>query len=344
MPFVDLEPGQLADDALPPDFLRLWEQLARCGHQAEPFCAAPIWNLSYHEVFTPGRRLYYAMDGGSIVLFTQLRFDNELTAYLPIDDSWLFGRPLLGEASPLLLADCMEELLQGGGASRPGEVRLFISGLRHGSLFASALFQRFSGDFVMYRAESWIQASASLQGGYDGWLSRRSANTRAKLRKAQRAAARDGIEFERLRPGPDQAKDVYERMLGVEEKSWKGIGKCGMAESPCREFYGVMLARLARVGRGLVTFAVKNGQDIGFIFGGLEGKVYRGQQFSYSAEAARYSVGNLLQADCVQWLCDLGMSRYDMGSINGDRMGYKKHWTEQFLLVQTWRLDKLNSQ
>lgn len=343
MPFVDFAPGQLADDLLPPEFLRLWDRLTLRGLRVEPFCDGTIWNLAYHEVFTPGRRIFYAMDGGSLVIFTQLVFnDGALVAYVPLDDSWLFGSPLMGGAAPLLLADCMDELIDGGLGRRPQDVRLFISGLRQTSLLAGAIFQRFCGDFAMYRTAGWIQASASLKGGYDGWLSRRSANTRANLRKAQKRASRAGITFERLVPGPENAEAVYRRMLAVEEKSWKGIGKCGMAESPCKEFYNVLLARLARRRMALVTFAVKDGEDIGFIFGSLAGKVYRGQQFSYSAEAAEYSVGNMLQADCVRQLCDLGMSRYDMGSINGERMGYKRHWTEQFLLMQTWRLDKIN--
>ena len=113
-------------------------------------------------------------------------------------------------------------------------------------------------------------------------------------------------------------------MLAVEHASWKGISECGMAESPSREFYGLLLQRLAQSGSGRVILARRDQRDIGFIFGGMCGPIYRGQQFSYAEDWAHASLGNVLQYEQVRWLAEEGAERYDMGP----QMPYKRHWTE----------------
>jgi hypothetical protein len=60
----------------------------------------------------------------------------------------------------------------------------------------------------------------------------------------------------------------------VELTSWKGIGKCGMAETPAKEFHDSMLKRLASAKGGRVIFAKH--EDKGIIFGGMAGSIYRG--------------------------------------------------------------------
>ena len=71
-------------------------------------------------------------------------------------------------------------------------------------------------------------------------------------------------------------------------------------------------------------FAVRDGEDIGFVFGGVASGVYRGQQFSFVEAWRRASIGNLLQLEQVRWLCEEGVERYDMGPV----MDYKRSWTE----------------
>ena len=117
---------------------------------------------------------------------------------------------------------------------------------------------------------------------------------------------------------------VYARVLDVERRSWKGLGRCGMAESPSREFYHVMLRRLGAARGGRVIFATHDGDDIGFIFGCVGSGVYRGQQFSFVDTWRPDSIGNLLQLEQLRWLCEEGVARYDMGPM----MDYKRSWTE----------------
>ena len=208
-----------------------------------------------------------------------------------------------------------------------------------GSRRARELYACCESLFTIYLAGECIQAGASLEGGLDGFLSRRSANLRSKWRKSFRRAADRGVTFERSCPTDTAGADaVYARMLAVEQRSWKGVGHCGMTESPAREFYADMIRRLAAQGTARVMFARHEGQDIGFMFGGMLGPCYRGQQFSYDAAWKDLSIGNLLQVEQIRWLCEEGAVRYDMGTASGEPMAYKLHWTEAHPTSQTWFL------
>lgn len=334
MPWLTPLAGQPIEEQLPPGFLSRWQKLAISTDQADPVCCAPFWHLAFHEIFTPGRNVFYEASGNGIALFGEFFYPNGNAALLPLEDSWTFGQPLLGDEALELLEHALPEIAARYGGKMPP---IYISGMRERLPFARRLYARFSRYFSMFRQNHGIlPAAASLAGGVDGWLSRRSANLRANLRKAGKRAAGLGVIFERWRPGAENAQDIYARMLAVEEKSWKGIGKCGMAEPPSREFYAALIARHARAGTALVIFARLANEDIGFIFGGTCGNIYRGQQFSYANDYARLSLGNLMQFQKIIWLCELGMARYDMGPATGERMQYKRHWTEQFREINLW--------
>lgn len=332
MPWLDSLQAPLACQ-LPPCFFTHWRDLACLGDEADPFCCAPIWNLSYHAIFTPGRRIYYNTSKDAAVIFGVYTIPGGNIIFSPMEESWLFGQPLLGSAAPDLLHASLQEF----HSIFPNHRLTFcISGIRNNSLLAQKLKMLFGARYHIYIHSHFTQASASLEGGMDGWLGRRSANHRAKIKKSARKAQQGGIVFERFRPDPDNVADIYNRMLAIEEKSWKGLAHHGMSDSPSREFYGYMIRKLASLDEALVMFARINDEDAGFIFGGIMDKWYRGQQFSYTKSAAPWSVGNLLQMEQIRWLCELGISRYDMGACTGPRMEYKLHWTEQFCSAYTW--------
>ena len=101
-----------------------------------------------------------------------------------------------------------------------------------------------------------------------------------------------------------------------------------------------MMKRLALSKNARVILARHEGKDIGYIFGGMAGKVYRGQQFSFDDQWRSSSIGNVLQFEQIKWLCEEGSTRYDMGPLNGHKMGYKRHWTEKKHRIETWGLTK----
>ncbi|MCK5942091.1 MAG: GNAT family N-acetyltransferase [Planctomycetes bacterium] len=293
-----------------------WNRAVRADDHGDPFCARTEWQLSFHESFAPGRKLHVRSVGDSVIAFAE-RPHGEVTVLEPIDCNWLFGSPLLGPEAVPMLRELTAEL-----PDHP----VLISGLLPDGARLAELVREFARDHELLRVATEVACCASLDGGFDGYLSRRSAKLRRGVRNAARRAERQGVTFERHAPTTHRQSDaVYQRILAVEASSWKGIGRCGMAEGASRTFYRVMLRRLSVSGNGRVVFARHGDRDIGFIFGGIGSDVYRGQQFSFAEDWRRSSIGNLLQLEQVRWLCEDGVGRYDMGPM----MDYKQHWTEQ---------------
>jgi CelD/BcsL family acetyltransferase involved in cellulose biosynthesis len=288
--------------------------------QADPFCCRTEWQLSFHEAFAPRRPLLVREAAGSVVAFAGVRHPRIGHLLEPIESHWCFGSPLLGPDAVELLEGLLRE-----DALRDDPPSLVLSALVPGSALPRRIAARFRSRYEIVHLRPTTLCSASLEGGPDAFLSRRSARLRKRLRQAARRAAERGVAFERQAPASAAEADaVYARMLGIERASWKGIGHCGMAEPPALQFYRQMLRRLARAASGRVIFARCDERDVGFIFGALAGAHYRGQQFSYAEDLRDLSLGNLLQLEQIRWLCEEGVARYDMGPW----MEYKDHWTE----------------
>ncbi len=304
-----------------------WNRAVDRSRQPDPFCCRTEWMLSYHETFAPLRALRLRREGDShLALAARSHFRLGLLLE-PIEAHWFFGTALVGpDAVELLLAEEEHWRREGFRTS------VLLGGLLPRGRLLQRLQRALGEHRELHRGEPTIECTASLAGGIDGYLGRRSGTFRRNLRAAARRAADAGVDFERQAPrSAAEADAAYARMLAVEQASWKGLDRCGMAEPPSREFYGVMLRRLAVSGAGRVVFARARDTDIGFLFGGLAGAVYRGQQFSYVDAWARFGIGNLLQLEQLRWLCEEGARRYDMGPA----MDYKRHWAERQVRLET---------
>lgn len=337
MPFINLQPDCVTScNALPQSTLSLWQKLALSTGQVDPICCGPAWNLAYHAVFHPNSRIFYLQSQNSLLMLCEYREAEQDVCLMPIENGWLFGQPLLGPEAFELFREAAKIFTRAYGGRLPP---IFISGIPQAAPEELLFFANFSTAFDIYKYRSTVQCSASLDGGLEGWLGRRSANHRAKLRKAIRKADAIGVCYERFRPqSPEECTSIYERMIAIERQSWKGRQHCGMAESPSVEFYAALLEQYSKTHMGFVIIASHDGKDFGFVFGGASSWVYRGQQFSYIEDARDLSIGNLLQYEQVRWLCELGFKRYDMGPITGPRMEYKQHWTEERRGSLTWCL------
>lgn len=311
---------------LPRDILKLWNRLALAHDHPDPVCCSPDWQLAWLETAKPQSRLIWSASGESLAIFAMDSHGSQSMVLWPPESGWCFGCNLLGYEAPGLLESILDYLslrLRGvpvfsvlGGIAEEGEQIRSIG--------------RYFGSFCHFRLlERNKNMTASLAGSLDGWLGRRSGNCRAKLKKALLAGKKQEIVFERHIPAEEEVDLLYQRMLAIERKSWKGIQNCGITESPSREFYHALIKRLARRGGCRVIFATRNGEDVGYIFGSTLGKIYRGQQFSYAQSLAALSLGNQLQYQTVAWLCEDGFERYDMGPGDSEKMAYKVHWAEQ---------------
>lgn len=339
---VDLDVDFMEPEAIPSSLSpRLHDQWTRAvlgTNQADPFCCTPVWQLSFHDAFSPKRRLLIKESSGNVLAFAEKVFGPENIVLTPIEPHWFFGCPLLGRQSVDFLAETI------GGIEKlyaPFFPKIVISGIRPGGVLAKRLVSAFASSFQLLFHCSGVQCAASLAGGIDGYLSRRSGNHRGKMKRQKRRAMEQGVWFERIVPAtPEESAETFARMLAVEKESWKGHGQCGMDQEPATSFYRIMLSRLASSKSARVVFARHEEKDIGYVFGGLAGSIYRGQQFSYVEDWRELSIGNVLQAEQIAWLCEEGTRRYDMGPLQGNKMEYKTHWTEKEMRIETWILSR----
>ena len=312
-----------------------WNSLAFSTRQRDPFCCSSTWQLSFHEGFSPGRRLFVNHSGDSLIAFAEKAFSTKNVYLTPIEPLWFFGANILGVHGFDLLDDTLADFEK---IYHPYFPKILVGAIAPRGKAFNEIKRKFSDRFELRRHTSGIQCGASLAGGLDGYLSRRSGNHRKKLKKFHRKATEAGVKFERHSPSSAvEAKYTYARMLAIENTSWKGSLGSGIIE---RKFYAVLLRRLAASQAARVIFVTHENKDIGFIFGGMARNVYRGQQFSYDDEWDRYSIGNLLQIEQIKWLCEEGATRYDMGPLLDAGMGYKSHWTEKRFRIETWLLEK----
>jgi CelD/BcsL family acetyltransferase involved in cellulose biosynthesis len=298
-----------------------WNRAVDIMAHGDPFCCRTEWALSFHEAFAPGRDLCVVAAEGSLISFALHKRTKAGPLLEPVESSWLFGCPLLGPDAVPMLAQLLE--------SHP-KASVLLSGMDIEGPLLPVLAAAFGERYDLLHVATENTCRASLDRGLDGYLSRRSAKTRRGVRNAARRLHDRGVTFERHQPTTQAEADaVYARIIAVEDRSWKGLGECGMSEPQSLQFYSMMLRRMAVSGCGRVMLARHEGTDIGFIFGGLcgpapEGNIYRGQQFSFADDWRAASLGNVLQLEQVRWLCDDGVARYDMGPV----MEYKHHWTE----------------
>lgn len=318
------------------NFEATWDRLARLAPQPDPFCATTHWQLAYREALEPHRPIVVRSCADGLIQFAEYDGPNG-KVFVPIERNWLFGCNVLGPAGADLLQRFLSERRTEDGARV-----VLVSGIDPGGPLASELRSTLSARYGLSPFRKEVQCAASLEGGLDGFLSRRSANLRRNLRRYGSRAAEAGIQFERHHPTTDiQAEAVFARMLAVELKSWKGIDRCGMESPAMTRFYSAMLRRLAGSDDARVMFATRDGEDIGFIFGGMSDGIYRGQQFSFDDEWSAFSIGNLMQVEQVRWLCEEGARRYDLGPLLGPSMEYKYSWTEVHLPIEAWLIHPL---
>ncbi len=319
-----------------PELTARWTAIAAASGRPDPFSCTPAWQLAFHDAFDPSRRLLIHEEEGNILAFAELTLLTGQIILVPVEAHWISASPLLGPYADECFLSHLPDILREYRGFPPC---FLIGGLEEQSDVIPRLFHIAGRMFRFLKQPISLQRSASLEGGLDGYLSRRSANFRAKMKKAGRKAAAEPIRFERVVPSTVEEADItYRRMIAVEEKSWKGRDHCGMTESPSLEFYHAMMRRLSLYRGGRVIFAVHDGKDIGFIFGGMAGTCYRGQQFSYDADWKAFSVGDLLQMEQLAWLCEEGALRYDMGMSDHPSMAYKRHWAELEQSLHAWLL------
>ena len=289
--------------------------------QLDRYCSRTEWILPFHRAFHPERELcLYRSSQGFLALASNHHpgIGRHLEA---LECMWGFGCPLVGPGA----AGLLEEVLA-GWPDHPFGPPVVLTGVPLTGPLARELVERLHRFYELRIVDLVSRYAASLEGGIDGYLSRRSSAFRRNLRSARRKVGASGIRFRRV--GAVSSRDLpelYRRILRIERLSWKA-GSANPADQGCmKEFYSEMLPRLARRDGLRVIFAERDGRDVGYVDGAVVGDHYRGLQFSFDVRLSKLSLGNVLQYQMLTWLCEDGFATYDLGS----QSAYKRRWAEE---------------
>ncbi len=320
-------------DPLDPATHDRWDTAAATGANfgIDPWCSRPTWALAVNNAFStdadPGPPVGLRSELG-LAVFASLRADDGATVLAPLDRVWGFGScivPSLAAPAKELLDDTVAALL-----ARPDWKMCVLSGMVEQSPIDEAALEAFGRHVPLYAGESRTRCQASLDGGVDGYLSRRAREHRRNIRQAERRADAAGLVYDIA--DDDAADGTVRRLHAVEAQSWKGQEGSGIEANEMALLYERLVVDLGRRKALRCVFAqLPNGDDVGFILGGVLGDTYRGLQISFAGNARELSVGNLLQWHEVQRMCADNLQTYDLGMD----IEYKRRWAEGELTTRT---------
>jgi Acetyltransferase (GNAT) domain len=287
------------------------------------FCSSSAWILAASDALMPPRAAFSFR--GASGFFAAMRGVHPAGfPYIePVELAWGLAAPLIGR-DPEALADEVVTMLVG---RRDWQLTILAGHTADGPQ-RRALERAMPPRWERRRGTPTVRHVASLDGGVDGFLSRRSRELRKTLRKSLRAAAQAGVTFEPVRAASAaDATALYARIQDVEAASWKARDGVGISSGPMRAFYDHMLPRLCAQGQQRTLFARVAGRDVGYILGAVLDSEYRGLQFSYDDDRAELGIGGLLQYHQIVELCAERIARYDLGT----EMDYKRRWAEDVM-------------
>jgi len=286
------------------------------------FCSTAAWVTAASTALMPPRSSFsFAGDHG---YFAAMRGVHPAGfPYVePIELAWGLASPLIGRDATALV----EEVVGVLAARRDWQLAI-LAGLTATGPQRRALDRALPPRWERRRGTPTVRHVASLDGGLDGFLARRSRELRKSIRKSLRAAQEAGITFESARVPSAEADALYVRIQDVEARSWKAREGVGISTGPMRAFYAAMLPRLCELGQQRTVFARHRDRDVGYILGAVFAGEYRGLQFSYDDDLAALGLGGLLQHHQIAELCADGVARYDLGT----EMDYKRRWAEDVM-------------
>ena len=288
--------------------------------EIDRWCSGPDWVLPVHAGFGPGSGAepLVLTDGSGWALLARYRLADGRRVIAGLEPLWGFASPLVGADVEGLAAGVAEAL-----AGEPWD-QLVLPGmpeLADDSSFPMRVATGLARLGPVGMGTGIVRQVADLSDGYEPWWGRRSARFRRNLSQSGRRAGAVGLAVDDASADPR----VFERILAVEARSWKGRDDTGITSPEMLATYRAMTARLQARGRLRVLVAHLDGADVGYILGGVRAGIYRGLQLSYSQEVAELSVGHLLQHHQLRALCAAGdATTYDLGMD----LDYKARWAD----------------
>lgn len=144
----------------------------------------------------------------------------------------------------------------------------------------------------------------SLEGAWDDYLKRLSADTRKTWRRKTKrlSAMLGGYAVERI-SDPRQMGDALVRFVHLEQSGWKAEAGIGIGKNKRHSaFYEDLLFRLAGKGLARIYFLTINGEDIAGQICFIQRDTVYSRHITYSPDHAVHSPGILIQAEIIQEL------------------------------------------
>jgi len=302
-----------------------YDAAALCTPGISAYCSARDWSVSAAINLHPGRRPLVVRRGGYWLALTH-GVHEQVGPYLqPMESDWGFASPILGTDTRV----CVQLLWDALTAWESQWQVALLHGLTRGlaNAAAIALDRRYR---VVLRDGIRCQI-ASLEGGVDGFLARRSNALRRNLRRDERRFCAAGGTFDSI-TSARSIDAVVSRIMQVEAQSWKHGARQSVLASPrYRAFYTDALGRAQARGGLRACFATLDGRDVAYVFGGVLGDQYRGFQLGYDESLATFGLGNQVQLQMIRGLCAEGVQAYDLGM----EMAYKGRWAERLQRLHT---------
>ena len=284
------------------------------------WCSSSGWVVPAHQAFGPHRDPWIRRTPDGYLVFAQDRHGRVWKSLEPLEACWGLACPVVGSnarelARQLVIATRAE----------PDWMVLVLTGLIPRSARFEQLVRALEPHAALQLHGETRRQIASLEGGLDGFLSRRTAKLRENLRRESRMVRAAGITFEAGDPSTHSAGELYDRIQEVEVRSWKGMRQVGIQSGGMYDFYERMVQRLHTAGGLRLLFARHEGRDVAYILGGISRACYRGLQFSYDAAYRRFGLGNVIQLEMVARIADEGVLEYDLGVD----LEYKQRWSDR---------------
>ena len=293
----------------------------------DAFCSSSHWILPAHDAFHAELEPLFLWCPHGYAVFGR-GMAPEVGRYLaPLEAVWGLASPVACRRPDRLARALMNEL----SLRRREWDLLWLGGLAPDAQTFLQFARRLGTRYRVGLGPRTARHVASLAGGFDGFLARRSAGFRAKLRRAMRRAEEHGVTFERIGHLPDAAAvdTLVARVMAVEVRSWKGHTGEGIDQGPMRAFYDAMIPRLADQGLLRAVFGRLGTEDVSYVFGGALGDTYRGLQMSFDESCRPLALGNVTQAAMIAALAEEGVTSYDLGSD----IDYKTRWARGGLVT-----------
>ena len=282
-------------DPLGPSVLAEWDRFAAQGSTVgiDQWCSRPAWGLAVHRSFAAGDSVVCVVGESGLGVFGRMIGDDHTPALVPLDRVWGFGSPIVCSpgAAESVVTDLADQLV-----ADPFWKVCATSGMAVGGELDRAVIRAFGRHVSLFAGETRARCRASLEGGVDGYLSRRTREHRRNIRQAERRSNHQGVFFA-VDDGHDPTRTIS-RLHAVEHRSWKGLEGSGIESPEMASLYDRLVKDLGAMGSLRCVFAQRadeNGDpaDIGFILGGVIGGTYRGLQISFDEEFRGNGIGNL---------------------------------------------------